>query len=359
MKVYSVGEAAKLIAKAFRRTYFLNNIAIRGTIVNLKEHFSGNIYFNLLDKDGRIFSKIEAARHSFLKRDIYNGCEATVIGDLIYNIYQGTPNLIVSRIIDVGESGITRNKEALYRELLQKGWFDPLKKKALPPYPSHIGVITSSSGAVIHDILTTGRMRNDSIRYTLWGTSVQGETAAKEMALSLNLADNSEDKPDILILARGGGSEDDLSPFNEKILLEAVHNCSIPVISAVGHETDVTMADLTADVRASTPTQAAEIAIPSKAQLIMQIDLVMARMADILNSRIGDYRNDVHYRLIHMKDISKSAPLARYRMDINKAVSHMDSLAKSRILNEYKKIAEISVSMNETYIKEGFRNEKS
>ena len=170
----------------------------------------------------------------------------------------------MDRITGIRTSEMTEKARILYEQLEKKGYFSPLHKKLLPSFPEQIGIIASSTGAVWHDIIKTGRIRNDSIRYTVLGCRVQGEEASQDMASRIREAQTMSSPPDILILARGGGAEEDLQPFNDAELLEAIHESSIPVVSAVGHETDVTLADLTADVRASTPTQAAELCIPEK-----------------------------------------------------------------------------------------------
>lgn len=281
MKIYSVDECSKFLYQAIDKDYIFKKIAVRGTISNLRTHFLNISFFTLLSDKSRISCFIGKAHHTFLTRNLQNGKEASIVGDLKFDKMSGRPVLYVSRILDVKVSALKEDRDALQRELEAAGYFNPGNKQALPLFPFHIGIITSGSGAVVHDIIRTGRMRNDAVRYTLFNSLVQGEGAALHLAKMVHRAENLEDPVDILIIARGGGAEEDLAPFADRVLLDAVFSCRIPVISAVGHETDTTLLDLVADCRASTPTQAAEIAIPEKKILIQGIAAHLCRLREI------------------------------------------------------------------------------
>lgn len=278
MKIYGVQEAGRLVTAAMQKDYVFKQMTLRGTISGLHTHFSGVTFFSLVEGKYRISCMIGRMHHAFLTRKLESGLEASITGDLKYDSRSGRPVLYVQRVMAVREGTVKQDRDALWQDLAAKGFFDPLQKKSLPAFPFHIGVITSGSGAVIHDILKTGKRRNDAVRYSLYNSAVQGEEAAQQLAAMIEQASQGEDTPDVLILARGGGAEEDLSPFNERILLEAIHHCSIPLVSAVGHETDTTLADLVADVRASTPTQAAEIVIPEKEWVMNQLQNLIQRM---------------------------------------------------------------------------------
>lgn len=281
MKIYSVDECSRFLYQAIDKDYIFKKIAVRGTISNLRTHFLNISFFTLLSDKSRISCFIGKAHHTFLTRNLQNGKEASIVGDLKFDKMSGRPVLYVSRILDVKVSVLKENRDALQRELDAAGYFNPENKKTLPIFPFHIGIITSGSGAVVHDIIRTGRMRNDAVRYTLFNSLVQGKEAAMHLAQMVHRAENLEDPVDILIIARGGGAEEDLAPFADRVLLDAVFSCRIPVISAVGHETDTTLLDLVADCRASTPTQAAEIAIPEKKILIQGIAAHLCRLREI------------------------------------------------------------------------------
>lgn len=296
MKIYSVNECGGMLSQNIQKNYIFRNIAIRGTIRGIHTHFSGVVYFNLTDEKSRISCFIGKAGASFLSRKLESGMEASLIGDIRYNAVSGWPVLFVHRVISTSKSVSQEEKELLEDQLKKKGYFDPALKRRLPAFPFHIGIISSSSGAVVHDIVKTGSLRNSAVKFTLFNTAVQGEGSALSIAHAIEAACSSDDAPDILILARGGGAEDDLSLFNEKIVLDAIFNRSIPIVSAIGHETDTTLADLAADLRASTPTQAAELAIPMKKDLIMEI----RENLDLLEEGRKNYINHNLLKISHM-----------------------------------------------------------
>ena len=293
LKTYNVAQCSQFLAAAIQKSYIFKNITIRGTLSGVHTHFSGVTFFSLYDGNHRISCFIGRMHHAFLTRKLESGLEASCVGDLRYDSRMGRPVLYVNRVLAVGQSEWKEQQDAMVSELERRGYFEPSRKKPLPRFPFHIGIVTSGSGAVIHDILRTGRMRNPFVRYSLYNSAVQGEGAAQDIAQVIASISQKSDVPDVLIIARGGGAEEDLSTFNEKILLEAVHDCPIPTISAVGHETDTPLIDLVADVRASTPTQAAEIAIPEKAQVLGQIEKEVRTMTDQVEQVLCRNRNAV------------------------------------------------------------------
>lgn len=204
----------------------------------------------------------------------------------------------------------------LKKELKASGYFDIGKKKRLPLFPFRVGIVTSASGAVIHDIIRTGFLRNNSVRYSLYSTTVQGENAAADMAEMVIRANEETEPPDILIIARGGGSEEDLTPFNQRVLLDAVFYSKIPVISAVGHETDVTLLDLAADVRASTPTQAAEIAVPDKKYIEERIICLYLVLQKIIRDKLNISKLKLQHTLTIFNILAQSGKVTAVRKDI-------------------------------------------
>lgn len=332
MKIYSVDECNKLLYQVIDKDYIFKRITVRGTVSNFHTHFLNFSFFTLLNDKSRISCFIGKARHTFLTRGLQSGKEISVVGDLKFDKTAGRPVLYVSRILDVKISAKQQQEEALKKELEAAGYFDPGNKRELPSSPFHIGIITSGSGAVIHDIIRTGRMRNDAVRYTLFNSLVQGEGAAAHLAEMVRKAETTEDPVDILIIARGGGAEEDLAPFAEKVLLDAVFSCRIPVISAVGHETDVTLLDRVADCRASTPTQAAEIAIPEKKALLEKVSAYLVRLQEIQQEIIRRQQLQVKYFF----DILKSGKYFAYRQEshvhrIRYLLFTMQSLLMQRI----------------------------
>ena len=263
-------------------------------------------------------------RSAFLGRRIKNGTEILILGNIKYEKISGRPIFQVDRILSSTESPILEKLDMLKKELKASGYFDIEKKKRLPLFPFRVGIVTSASGAVIHDIIRTGFLRNNSVRYSLYSTTVQGENAAADMAEMVIRANEETEPPDILIIARGGGSEEDLTPFNQRVLLDAgfcskipVISCiSLSVISAVGHETDVTLLDLAADVRASTPTQAAEIAVPDKKYIEERIICLYLVLQKIIRDKLNISKLKLQHTLTIFNILAQSGKVTAVRKDI-------------------------------------------
>lgn len=321
MKSMTVKEAGRLISSNFKKEYRYKGIIIRGTISNLRTHFSGISFFSLMEEDVRLLCFIGKMRHNFLIRNLSDGVDATITGDLIYDANRSYALLIVSGVSGIRESESALRKKRMFETFAEKGYFDASAKKLLPLFPFHIGVVSSSSGAVIHDIMKTGKNRNPAVRYTLFNSSVQGKSAAASIMTMIEKANSCSDRPDLLILARGGGSEEDLSVFDDPLVVEAVHRSEIPIISAIGHETDTTICDYAADVRASTPTQAAEIAIPDTINLRRDICGQLTFCQKEASKWLEQRRKDV----IQLVEVSMPAHAKAY---FQKQAQRMHSMAK-------------------------------
>lgn len=328
-----------------KKDYVFSHVAVRGIISSVHAHFSGVTYFTLLGEESRLFCLIGRMGGAFLTRSLESGMEATVLGDIRFNTSSGWPVLFVERVMDVQKSRDAEEKDAMMKELEEKGYFDPFLKKGLPPFPFHIGIISSESGAVVHDIVKTGRLRNPCVRYTLYSTSVQGEGAALDMAEKIREAQGAKDKPDVLILARGGGAEDDLRPFNERVLLEAIHACTIPLISAVGHETDTTLSDLTADRRASTPTQAAEMAIPERAAWLSLLGSAAKELDESRKSRFLSKKQEIAGILVSMKERISPERLQSLRLEIKSLMLCLDRERENCLKSRYRDVLELLVCL--------------
>ena len=328
MKVYSVRECSSLVAGAFQKDYIFKNITISGTVSNLRFHFSGVIFFSLIDEESRITCRIGKMRSAFLGRRIKNGTEILILGNIKYEKISGRPIFQVDRILSSTESPILEKLDMLKKELKASGYFDIEKKKRLPLFPFRVGIVTSASGAVIHDIIRTGFLRNNSVRYSLYSTTVQGENAAADMAEMVIRANEETEPPDILIIARGGGSEEDLTPFNQRVLLDAVFCSKIPVISAVGHETDFSISDFVADLRAPTPSAAAELAVPDIDELKIKLNSYNNRYKVALKKQL-EYKR-LKYEKCMTRRVFKE-PLQR----INESYLHVDTQEKN-IENKFK-----------------------
>lgn len=256
----------RYIKRQFDRDTFLNNVWVRGEISNFKLHSRGHMYFTLKDENARIQSVMFAGNNRSLQFRPEDGMKVLVRGDVtVYEPY-GQYQLYAREMQPDGIGALFLAFEKLKQKLEEEGLFATEVKKPLPRFPREIGVITSRTGAAVRDIFTTIKRRYPIAKITLFPVDVQGEFAAPSIAQAIQMA-NMLNKHDVLIVGRGGGSIEDLWPFNEEAVARSIFSSTIPIISAVGHETDFTIADFVADVRAATPTAAAELAVPQLTEI--------------------------------------------------------------------------------------------
>lgn len=266
----TIATLTRYIKRQFDRDPFLQDVWVRGEISNFKQHSRGHMYFTLKDENARIQSVMFLNDNRFLDFRPEDGMKVLARGEVtVYEPY-GQYQLYVKEMQPDGIGNLYLAFEALKKKLESEGLFSVTAKKPIPQYPKHIGVITSPTGAAVRDIFTTLKRRYPIAKVTLFPVDVQGEFAAPSIARAIKLA-NQLKKHDVLIVGRGGGSIEDLWPFNEEIVARSIYESEIPIISAVGHETDFTIADFVADVRASTPTAAAELAVPVLHEVIEKI----------------------------------------------------------------------------------------
>jgi exodeoxyribonuclease VII large subunit len=286
---FSVAELAGAVKRMLEGAF--GRVRVRGEITELKAYGSGHQYFALKDESAKIRAIIwkGAAGRIGLKPE--NGVAVIATGRLTSYPERSEYQLIVERLDYAGAGALLARIEALKIRLAAEGLFDAARKRPLPMLPRLIGVVTSAQGAVLQDIKTTIARRFPT-PILLWPVAVQGEMAAGQIAAAIDgfsaLAEGGAiPRPDVLIIARGGGSLEDLMAFNDEVLVRAVANCTIPLISAVGHETDTTLIDFVSDRRAPTPTAAAEMAIPARLELLADLAQKTARLTGAI-SRIGD-----------------------------------------------------------------------
>ena len=253
----------------------LRIVYLKGEISNFKNHTSGHLYFTLKDENSRILAvmfRASASKINFIPKD---GAHVLVIGRISLYEASGQYQIYVEEMIEDGIGNLYLEFEKLKKKLSEKGYFDENIKKPIPKYPKRIGVITAPTGAAIKDIITTINRRYNLAEIILFPCLVQGEGAKDDIVKNLLLADQMN--LDTIIIGRGGGSIEDLWAFNEEIVAEAIYNAKTPIISAVGHEIDFTISDFVSDLRAPTPTAAAELAVPNKLELKVLIEQLKQR----------------------------------------------------------------------------------
>ena len=269
--VFTVSQVTSYIKNMFTQDFALNRISIRGEVSNCKYHSSGHIYFTLKDGGAQIAAVMFAGQRNGLSFRLEEGQEVVVKGTVDVYERDGRYQLYAKEIAREGRGDLFARFEALRNELEEMGMFDACYKRPIPRYARRIGIVTAGTGAAIRDIMNIAARRNPYVQLVLYPALVQGEQAQYSIAKGIETLDKLG--LDVLIVGRGGGSIEDLWAFNEERVARAIFNCSTPVISAVGHETDVTIADYVADLRAPTPSAAAELAVFDYRQFKEQIEL--------------------------------------------------------------------------------------
>ena len=274
--VYTVKQVNSYIKNMFSQDFMLNRIYVKGEVSNCKYHTSGHIYFSLKDESGTIACVMFAGQRGGLSFHMREGQQIIVLGSV--NVYErtGSYQLYAQEIRLDGEGTLYEKYQMLKQELEEMGMFAPEYKKAIPRYAKRIGVVTAPTGAAVRDIMNISARRNPYVQLLLYPAQVQGEGAKESIVRGIRMLETKN--VDVIIVGRGGGSIEDLWAFNDECVARAIFDCQVPVISAVGHETDVTIADYVADLRAPTPSAAAELAVWDYRQLQGYLDECRLRM---------------------------------------------------------------------------------
>ena len=267
--VYTVRQVNSYIKNMFAQDFMLNRIYVKGEVSNLKYHTSGHIYFSLKDESGTIACVMFAGSRSGLSFRMEEGQQIIVFGVVDVYARDGKYQLYARKIVRDGVGLLYERFELLKKELQEMGMFAPEYKQKIPKYIRRLGVVTAPTGAAVRDIINITKRRNPFVQIILYPALVQGEGAAESIVKGIHALEAAG--VDVMIVGRGGGSIEDLWAFNEEIVARAVYECSVPVISAVGHETDTTIIDFVSDLRAPTPSAAAELAVPDMRVILGQI----------------------------------------------------------------------------------------
>jgi exodeoxyribonuclease VII large subunit len=270
MRYATVTEVVRRIKDDLQKDYRLQSVAMEGNIINLKRASNGHYYMNIHDDKASLHSILFASRVGRSMDGVREGDHVVVIGSIQVYEKTGSVSLIIERLFSYGVGTLQAEYERLKRDLEQAGYFSQAHKKSMPRFPWMVGVLTSRTGAVLHDICKIAAERNPYIQIRLFPVPVQGAGADVKIAAVLAKAGANPDL-DVLILARGGGSMEDLWCFNSAAVVKAIYDAAVPVITAIGHETDTTLADFVADMRAATPTHAAELAFPAYDEIAMDL----------------------------------------------------------------------------------------
>lgn len=351
-KVYSVGQINTYIRNMFTQDFVLNRVSVRGEISNLKYHTSGHIYFTLKDASAAIACVMFAGARGGLAFRMSNGQQIVVDGAV--NVYErdGKYQLYATKIRQDGAGELYEKFLELKEELEEMGMFAPEYKQPIPKFVRRLGVVTAPTGAAIRDIINIATRRNPGIRIILYPAKVQGEGAAESVAAGLAALDALG--VDVIIAGRGGGSIEDLWAFNEETVARAIFSCHTPVISAVGHETDTTIADFVADLRAPTPSAAAELAVADVTAWLqaldedaLQLQRLMQRMIKDARSRLRECELRMRYAKPQQRLMQQKQRLDEYEERLRRAMQslleqtrHQLALIEERLrrLSPYEKL---------------------
>lgn len=325
----TVGTLNRYLKNKFDTDPNIQKVCLKGEISNFKGHTRGHLYFTLKDEESRINAVMFSFNANKLTFTPEDGMKVLVEGKVSIYPPTGAYQIYIEDMQEDGLGNLYLKYEALKKELEKKGLFDPKHKKKLPKYPNKIGIVTAPTGAAIKDILSTIKRRYPICETILFPCLVQGELAKDDIVKQINEANKYE--LDLLIVGRGGGSIEDLWAFNEECVANAIYNSNIPIISAVGHEIDFTIADFVADLRAPTPTGAAEMAVPNMSDLNTLISQLQIRLSNNIDNKINLYSD----KLSRLKSsYVLTNPLAVYEIKeqrLSNLITNINSIIKNRL----------------------------
>ncbi len=330
--VYSVSQVNSYIKNMFTQDFVLNSIYIKGEVSNCKYHTSGHIYFSLKDKGGVISGVMFAGNRGGLNFTLKEGQNVIVLGSVSVYEKSGSYQVYAKQIMLDGAGQLYQKYEELKKELEEMGMFDIMYKQPIPKYATKIGICTASTGAAIQDIRNISSRRNPYVQLYLYPAIVQGENAVASIVQGLRYLDEMD--MDVIIVGRGGGSIEDLWAFNEEAVARTIFNMKTPVISAVGHETDTTIADYVADLRAPTPSAAAELAVFDYNEFKNKLYQYKRTLENKLEREIQKNRILVKNYEARVNYVSPKNQLLTKKQYVDELFTKMENLFKNKLTND-------------------------
>ena len=309
--VYTVGQVNSYIKNMFTQDFMLQSLSVKGEVSNCKYHSSGHIYFTLKDEKGTIACVMFSGNRNGLRFRMTEGQQVIVNGTIDVFERDGKYQLYAKEISQDGAGALYERFERLKTELEERGMFAREYKQPIPKYISRLGVVTAQTGAAVRDIIQIASRRNPYVQIILYPAVVQGEMAVQSIVNGIRAMEHY--RVDTIIVGRGGGSIEDLWAFNEEAVAQAIFDCPIPIISAVGHETDTTIADFVADLRAPTPSAAAELAVYDMEQLRERMSEYAYTMQHLCRNRISRYRNRLEQYRMQIRYLSPANQIREKR----------------------------------------------
>ena len=337
----TVSKINAYIKNMFRQDYVLSRVSVKGEISNCKYHTSGHIYFTLKDEGGTLSAIMFATQAKSLSFHLSDGMQVIVSGRIEVYERDGKYQLYANSIVQDGIGDLYKKFEELKKQFQDMGYFESEYKRPIPYFSKKIGIVTASTGAAIHDIMNISYRRNPYVSLVLYPALVQGEGAAPSIVSGIETLDTMG--MDVIIVGRGGGSIEDLWAFNEECVAEAIFNAKTPIISAVGHETDFTIADFVADLRAPTPSAAAELAVAD----IYQIETKITGYEELINSAfmkvISQKRTVIDNYSMRLKYLNPVSRINEKRITLDRLKERLDD-NMSRLLKDYRHKLEVYAS---------------
>lgn len=328
--VYSVKQVNAYIKNMFNQDFMLNRIYVKGEVSNCKYHTSGHIFFTLKDESGTIACIMFAGQRAGLTFRMQEGQQVIVLGTITTYERDGKYQLYAKEIILDGAGLLYERFEALKKELEEMGMFAPEYKQPIPRYPKKIGIVTAPTGAAIRDIMNVAGRRNPYVQLILYPALVQGEGAKESIIEGIRMLE--EKQVDVMIVGRGGGSIEDLWAFNEEEVARAVFECRVPIISAVGHETDTTIIDYVADLRAPTPSAAAELAVFEYRLLKEELEEAEHRLKKNLYRNLEQQRARIAAYQMRMRYLHPGMKLLQQKQRVTEIEEALRRRMKERVL---------------------------
>ena len=334
--VYSVSSVNQYIKNMFSKEYALSVVFVKGEISNCKYHSSGHIYFSLKDDRSQLTCVMFRGDRGGLDFRMENGQEVVVGGSISVYERDGKYQLYAKKIVPVGDGHLQEQYEKLKKKLEAAGYFDEDRKLPIPKYVKKVGIVTARTGAAVHDMIQIATRRNPYVQLYLYPAKVQGEGAAQSIAGGISFLD--EFGVDVILAGRGGGSMEDLWAFNEECVAMAIFRCETPVISAVGHETDFTIADFVADLRAPTPSAAAELAVFEYDTFENTLNLFAAQLSQSMQALIESRKKELEHAKLSLKVShpsvrlkAQSETLKQYEAQIKRQIMHLIDQKKAQL----------------------------
>lgn len=311
--VYTVGQVNSYIRNMFTQDYLMRSLFVKGEVSNCKYHSSGHIYFTLKDAKGTISCVMFAGSRSGLSFRMSEGQQVIVGGNVDVYERDGKYQLYAKQIVLDGSGLLYEKFEQLKRELEECGMFAPEYKRPVPKFIRTLGVVTADTGAAVRDIIQITERRNPYVQIILYPAVVQGEGAVPSIVKGIRALEALG--VDVMIVGRGGGSIEDLWAFNEREVAQAIFDCSIPIISAVGHETDTTIADFVADLRAPTPSAAAELAVTDIREILGEMEAYRSALERLMRQKTAERRTQARHLELRLKLVSPAGRIRERKME--------------------------------------------